>query len=448
VHLCAEGDNGFIVSSRDANIQMSAELWRGLLERNRGNRVYWRVLVRDEHRQWREFQTIENRIAREDADAYVSYRRLTPVHTLFANMGTFQRELSSFAESPILVSAVGLSRRCVNCHTFSANNPDCTLLHMRGTDGVAMLVARNGQVAKVDTRSATNPFPASYSTWHPNGRVIAFSLNDMDQFFHSAGTTRGVFDFHSDLALFLTESGQMVTTPAISDPDWLETFPSWSPDGKNLYFCRARRTWPALRKKERIVPADYRQVRYDIVRIAYDEKTGAWGKLETVLAARDTGWSVTEPRVSPDGRFLLVTMAEYGSFPVFLDSSDLYLMDLRTGKYWPLPINSPLSDSWHSWSSNSRWIVFASKRDNGLFGRLYLAHVDEAGQVAKPVLLPQHDPRYYDACLDNFNAPEFMVKPVSVSQREFLQAIYSTEAQSVVMDKQSCSVDSSGKAEQ
>lgn len=171
----------------------------------------------------------------------------------------------------------------------------------------------------------------------------------------------------------------------------------------------------------------YRRVRYDLMRIGYDTATGTFGRLETVLSAKDTGLSINEPRISPDGRFLLFCMSEHGSFPVFQQSSDLYMMDLKSGRHWPLKVNSDRSDSWHCWSTNSRWIVFASKRRDGVFGRAYFSYVGPDGKAHKPVLLPQQAPRFYDSFLDNFNAPELITKPIGVEQAELVRAIESAE---------------------
>jgi Tol biopolymer transport system component len=301
------------------------------------------------------------------------------------------------------------------------------VLHVRGGEGVFMLLAHDGKVTKVNTRSDFCRSPASYSAWHPNGRLIAMSFNSMIQFFHTAGNRRDVFVFDSDVALYAVETNRIVSSSRIADPARIETFPAWSPDGNYLYFSSAWRRWDADDADKGRVPAEYREVRFDLQRIRYDVASGEWGELETVLSAEETGKSILEPKVSPDGRYILVSMVDYGSFPVFHDSSDLYLIDLETRAYRPLPINSDQSDSWHSWSSNGRWIVFASKRGTGVFGRLYFAYVDSDGEVCKPFLLPQQDPRFYDTCLHNYNAPEFATQPVPFSQKEFLRAIYQSE---------------------
>ena len=48
--------------------------------------------------------------------------------------------------------------------------------------------------------------------------------------------------------------------------------------------------------------------------------------------------------------------------------------------------NTDRMNSWHSWSSNSRWLVFSSKR-NTPYTQLFITHVDEQGDDAPPVLL-------------------------------------------------------------
>ena len=361
-------------------------------------------------------------VAPEEIDRYVVYRRLKPLHNTFTNMGTYQRRLETFEESPILASPPG-SGRCVNCHAFANHQPDRMLLQLRGGQGSGMLLVQDGAVTRVDTRTKQLTAPASYSSWHPNGQLVAFSVNNPMLLHHAAGDCRDVFDYASDLGVYDLRRKQVLTVPQIADPNYLETFPAWSPDGKYLYFCRARSLWPAEAKKRNILPTAFDQVHYDLCRIAYDDDHAAWGDVETLLAAREAGHSISEPRVSPDGRWLLFCMHRYGSFPVYQASSDLYMMDLRDRRYRRLKINSDRSDSWHCWSSNSRWIVFASKHRDGLFGRLYFGYVEVNGEVRKPFLLPQEDPAFYESFLENYNAPELVRSAVPISQKAFLEAI-------------------------
>ena len=154
---------------------------------------------------------------------------------------------------------------------------------------------------------------------------------------------------------------------------------------------------------------------------------GDWGEVEPVLLAKDTGKSIAEPRISPDGRWLLFCMSDYGSFPAYQPSSDLYLLDLKTRQHHRLAVNSPRCESWHCWSGNSRWIAFASKRRDGVFARIYFSYVDESGRAHKPVLLPQEDPTFYDRFIKTYNVPELSGAPAPARGRTLTQVIRSPD---------------------
>ena len=112
-------------------------------------------------------------------------------------------------------------------------------------------------------------------------------------------------------------------------------------------------------------------------------------------------------KVSPDNRYLLFTIADYGTFPIWHKEANLQLLDLNTKRINPLHIvNSERSDTYHSWSSNSRWIAFASKRIDGQYGRIYFSHIDQEMNATKPFVLPQADPEHDDINLKSYNIPE------------------------------------------
>ena len=419
-----EGD-GFVVASHGPAIRFPLDQWQSLLAANAGKELHFDIYSREKGGRWLKYDTITNHIATEKIDPYIAYRLLGPLHNRYSIMGTYQRNLETFEQSPILAS--NNTQRCVNCHTFASNNPDRMLLHLRGKDGVAMLLAKGESVQKVNTRTKFNPSPAAYSSWHPSGKVVAFSVNSVVLIHHTTGNSRDVFDFNSDLGMYRVSTNEVFSTGKISDPRQLETYPAWSPDGKYLYFCRTPLKWDPDIRKESTVPFTYKQVRYDLMRISYNVDTDAWGELETVLSEKDTGLSITEPKVSPDGRFLLFCMAEYGNFPIYMNSADLYMLDLQTGEHRPLKHNSPLSESWHSWSANGRWIAFASKRRDNIFGKIYFSYIDENGNDHRPILMPQESPTFYDSCLRSYNVPEFSVKRIPWEQEDFERAIASSE---------------------
>lgn len=125
------------------------------------------------------------------------------------------------------------------------------------------------------------------------------------------------------------------------------------------------------------------------------------------------------PRISPDGKWLVVTVADYGCFPIWHHEADLCIINLQTKECQPLSAaNSRDTESYHSWSSNGRWLVFGSRRVNGLYTMPYICHIDKNGKASKPFLLPQKSPDFYDKCLKSFNIPEFVKDKVELKDIE------------------------------
>ena len=423
VKIYSETGNPIEIFSKTPKIVIPQKAWHNLLELNRGRQLSLDIFVKSKakipvsetnDKQWSRFKTLNIEIANEDIDNYLVYRRIRPGHRLWRNMGIYQRNLSSFDEILILNNDY-FQHGCLNCHTFCQNQPDKMLIGIRSAVyGSSALLIENGEVKKIGTKFG-------YSTWHPSGRIASFSVNDVRLLLHSATSeVRDVMDFDSLVANYLTDLKTVKTASDLAKSDRLETYPTWSPDGRYLYFCSAPITWT----DRTVVPEDYNQIKYDLVRAGYDIDQDQWDPLETVLAAEDTGQSIMLPRISPDGRWLVFCMCNYGCFPVYQASSDLYIIDLKdaeqTGRfeYRKLDVNSDKSESWHSFSSNSRWIAFSSKRDYGIFTRSYIAHLNEDGIASKPVLLPQKDPSYYDSCLWTYSVPELITKPVRITREE------------------------------
>ena len=417
------------VFSRSPKIAIPQEEWHELLNMNRGQQLTFDVYTKNKANQWLRFKTITNRIAHEDIDAFLVYRRIYPVHYTWRKMGVYQRNLHNFDESLVMDNEY-YEGGCLNCHTFCNNSTDKMLIGIRSAKyGSSALLIEDGVVNKIGTKFG-------YTSWHPSGRLAAYSINHIGQFFHTAGNeVRDVIDLDSLLAYYLVDSKTIKTSPKISKKERLETYPAWSPDGRYLYFCSAPKRWT----KTALIPESYNEIKYDLVRISYDLDRDEWGELETVLSAEDTGLTVLLPRVSPDGRWLLFCMCDYGSFPVYHESSDLYLIDVgafeKTGHVEPqrLKINSDKSESWHSWSSNSRWIAFSSKRQSGVFTRSYISYVDQKGKVYKPLLLPQKDPTYYDSCLWTYSVPELVTGPVRVTGERLGRVVRGSRKISVTM---------------
>jgi hypothetical protein len=426
------------IYTKKSVILIPKRAWHELLDFNRGQQLRIDIYVKSragvssskgKRIGWSRFQSINAQIAPENIDTFLVYRKIRPSHVTWSDMGIYQRNLSSFDESTILNNGY-FTHGCVNCHTFCGNRTEKMLIGIRSAVyGSSALLVEGDNVRKIGTKFG-------YTSWHPSGQVAAFSVNKVRQIFHSAASeVRDVLDIDSLMAYYNVDSKTVKTTQELAQKDRLETYPTWSADGRYLYFCSAPITWSDRTK----IPESYDQIKYDLVRVSYDLNHDQWGELESVLSTKDTGLSVLLPRVSPDGHWLLFCMCDYGCFPVYRQSSDLYIMDLETAKqtgqykYNRLDINSSASESWHSWSSNSRWIVFSSKRNSGIFTRTYIAYVDKNGKVHKPIRLPQKDPTYYESCLWTYSVPELVTEPVPVTKEKLGRVVRSSRKISIRM---------------
>ncbi len=412
VRMRSEAGDPIEIVSDSAKIRIPPRRWRALVDANRGKDLLVDVYAEVDG-QWHRYRTIVNRIAEEDIDGHIAYRVIGPVHTRWREIGVYQRDLTTYRESAVLEGA-SLDGGCVNCHSFAGNDPNRMFLGVRSRmlGDVTLLVA-DGEVRKVGSKFG-------YTAWHPSGRVAAYSLNKVRQFFHTGGTeVRDVVDIDAALVYYNLEARTAKMVPRASDKQRLETYPAWSPDGRYLYYSSAPIRWT---DRNAIPRQRYREIKYDLMRIGYEVDADAWGEPETVLSADETGLSILMPRVSPDGRFLLFCMCRYGCFPVYQTTSDLYMMDLATGEHARLEVNSEFSESWHSWSSNSRWIAFSSRRRGGYFTRCYLSFVDEAGRAHKPFILPQRDPAFYDSFVKTVSVPELITGPVPLGSQAVTRA--------------------------
>lgn len=413
------------IQSGSSDIHIPVKPWKRLLAANPGQELTAEVFVKNQDGRWVRFNSIVNHIAKDSIDGYLTYRKFGSLFNQYEKMGIFQRCIEDFDEKPVLLNRM-TSDNCMNCHNFWQNGTERWLLHLRGGPGTSMLLVTDGVARKIDTKTKFNG-PTAYPAWHPSGKVIAFAVSKLLLFFHETGSEcRDVLDRYSDIVLYDIPTNTITTTPDISSPDRMENWPAWSPDGKFLYFCSAPKI-EAFENPSKPGDLAYEKIKYDLMRIPYDPVNHTWGKLETVISASDLGLSITEPRVSPDGNFVLFTASIYSQFPIYLTSADLYLLDLRSGRWKKSEANSNRTDSFHSWSSNGRWIVFSSKRLDGLFARPFFSHIDSSGNASKPFVLPQEDPLSYDNSLQTYNVPELTKEPVHISPQALAKAAFSEQ---------------------
>lgn len=377
--------------------------WKKLLEAAAGDSIAVKVYEKKDG-VWTAYPSFGIHVSAEAVDEYLAYRLIPPGYEQWHRMGIYQRNLSTFEEETIVDnSRTGFN--CMNCHAFRSQSPDEMLLHMRADYGGTYLW-KGGQLEKLEGWASEDIPSLVYPYWHPSGDYIAFSTNQTSQMFHMADRNRiEVFDASSDVLVYDVRHRRVLTDSLLFSKEAFETFPCFAPDGKTLYFCSA---------SARTMPKEYREVRYNICAVSFDPETGRFGqRVDTIFQAERTGKTAVFPRVSPDGTLLVFTQADYGNFSIWHKEADLYAVDLRNGEVKPLDaLNSPEAESYHSWSSNGRWLVFSSRRGDGLYTRPYIAYIDKTGRPSKPFVVPQRTPEAYLDNLKSYNVPEFIQGPV------------------------------------
>ena len=340
--------------------------------------------------QYRDFPVF---LSHDPIDPYIAYRLIEPGYESWRYMGIYQRELSSYKETPIVTNRE-TNLGCMNCHSFSQGDPTHLLFHARGAGGGTVFASEAEGAKRIDLTSIGPKRQGVYPQWHPGGRYVAFSTNSTFQTFtvrHSQPIE--VFDTDSDLLILDTET--MEVSEYASD-ELMETFPCWSPDGATLYYCAADSVAD--------IQGERAKVHYRLM--ARDFRDGRLEGEAREIFGRDS-LSVSFPRAYGDK--IMFTVSSFGTFPIWHKEADLWMLDLGTGAVRALDeLNSDSTESYHSWSSNGKWVVFSSRRIDGRYTRLFISHFNDDGSFSKPFLLPQKDADFDMLRLKSYNIPEFV----------------------------------------
>lgn len=378
--------------------------------------------------QWTRFKPFNIYVSPDSIDPYISYRLIAPSYITYEELTINQRCLENYDERVIydnMLCSFEKDGQCINCHNYQQHNPNRMQFHARQQDGGTIIVY-DGKVMKINLQSDSLLSAGVYPSWHPWLKLLAYSTDKTQQSFHVTNRNKiEVFDTESDLIAYDLERNEV--TNIANDPDEFEVFPFWSPDGRALYYCSARlELRDSTRSRSSALLSTIDSLKYNIYRMPFDPETKQFGERQLVFDAAAQGLSATFPRISPDGRFLIFTLGKYGYFHIWHHEADLWALDLQTGEARPLTeLNSPETESYHSWSSNGRWLIFSSRRDDGVYTRPFIAHIDRHGKGSKPFELPTADPDYHRQFMKSYNIPEFMRGPVTVSPQQFADVLKS-----------------------
>jgi len=424
VEISGESGDPITINQQSSKIKIPLHDWQKLLAANTGKPINIDIWSFTDG-QWYKYTQINHHISSHPIDPVLVYRLVNATYLKWDKMGIYQRDLTGFDETPIIENN-STDNGCMNCHTFAKNNPAKMAIHFRiihpGT-----VIWNDGKLKKIDTKTSEIMSAGIYPAWHPDGKHIAFSTGKISPHLTTRlNKTVDVADKASGIIIYNTENNAITTSPEISTHH-RESMPEWSADGKYLYFTSA----PEALKGDQ---ESLLHSRYSLMRIAYDLLADTLGKAEMVINADTIVKSISMPAVSPDGKFMVCALTDYGYFTIFHQNSDLYLIDLETQELKKMELNSNTAESHSSWSSNGRWLVFSSKRTDGVLTRPYIAFIDSTGVSHTPFLLPQKDPEMYDLLQANYNRPDLVTGKVELSPIE-IRNLVTGEAQKVEEEK-------------
>ena len=417
------GEKAGTITVRGRDVKLPSKEWKALVEANKGSDIVYTVNVKRKG-EWLKLAQFKGTVVEDPIDDYMVYRLLAPSYEFYTAFSIRQRNLSTGEDREVYNNRMHYNpkeQQCMNCHQFQNYRTENWQMHVRQVLGGTLIVTGD-ESRKVNLKTDSTMSAGVYPAWHPTEKLIAYSVNRTRQFFHEKNIQKlEVQDPLSDLILYDIDKNEVSKVAA--DPLAFETFPAWSPDGKTLYYSSARQPEIATLPSDSIAIC-FDQIRYDLMRKSFDPSTKSFGPEELVYDAKSQDLSAMEARISPDGRFLLFSLGGYGTFHIWHRDSDLWVMDLESGESRSLTeANSNDADSFHNWSSNGRWIVFTSRRDDGLFSRVYFSYFDREGNAHKPFMLPMNDLSGHKDEVYSYNVPEFCVEPIRQSVKDLSRMI-------------------------
>ena len=403
-------------------VQMDEDEWHAMLSSAKGKSLSVTVYAKKDGK-WSAYKPFPIHVAEEEIDPYVSYRVLPPTFVGFDELSIRQRNLTNFDETIIYNNnqiTEGIEGQCINCHSYQNYGTDNMMFHMRLQHAGTMIVS-DGELIFVNLKADDMISAAAYNSWHPSLPIIACSTDHTMQSFHTRDISKvEVMESARDIIIYDVKQNRVQTV--LNDSAEFELFPSWSPDGKWLYYCSAHHEYGKKFEDTEELLSQYKSLQYNLYRLSFDAETMTFGEPELIYDAVSKDRSAVQPRVSQDGRYVLFAEGPWGLFHIWHMTADIQVLDLQTRQLLDVrPMNSERPESYASFSSNDRWILFESRRDDGNYTRTYFAYFDKQGRLHKPFEVPAEDPEYFRLFLRSWSRPEFMKEPVRITPRQFYE---------------------------
>ncbi len=335
--------------------------------------------------------------------------------------------VSSRQQPPVVLDHLPV---CGNCHSFSRDGSVIGMDVDYGNDrgSYAICDVKESMVLDNDSIISWSEFRKEdakktlglLSQVSPDGRYVVSTVKDLSVFEPVDDLTFSqlFFPVKGILCIFDRQAGTFRALPGADDESYVQSNPTWSPDGNYIVFARTK----ALQVPEARggglglahaddVPDfvnDRPDFRFDLYRVPFNEGRG--GQAEPLAGASHNGRSNYFARYSPDGRWIVFCQAN--NYMLLQPDSELMIIPSEGGEARRLACNRKLMNSWHSWSPNGHWLVFTSKVFTP-YTQLFLAHIDQAGNASPPVLLSRFTSPHMAANIPEFvNAPNDAIRTI------------------------------------
>ena len=331
---------------------------------------------------------------------------------------------------------------CGNCHSFTADgrtmSMDVDFANDKGSYTICpvskeMFLCRENIITWGDFRKEEKKTFGLLSQISPDGRYVLSTVKDLSVFLaidDNLAFSQLFFPVQGILCYYDRRTETFHALPGADDPKYVQSNPVWSPDGRHVVFARSEiHEVPGARVNELglSVPEEVpdfvsgeRTFLFDLYRIPFNDGKG--GEPEPLRGASRNGKSNYFAKYSPDAKWIVFCQAE--SFMLLRPDSQLYIIPAEGGTARRLECNTDRMNSWHSWSPNSKWMVFSSKAYT-IYTQLMLTHVDDRGHATPPVVLA-----HFSAANMAANIPEFVntsadaIKQISFDDEFFADAIH------------------------
>ena len=170
VDVIVKGAKGDELNTNGEFADFDIEKWHALLAQNIGDSLSVTVTVRNKGT-WTEYKPFTIYVSNDSLGEWgVSYRLIPPGYETYGSMGLYQRDLSTFEETPILENK-NVGGNCMNCHTPNRTHPDLFTFHVRGEHG-ATVVGHDGQIDILAPRNEELGGSMVYPFGIPQGSLL------------------------------------------------------------------------------------------------------------------------------------------------------------------------------------------------------------------------------------------------------------------------------------